>query len=305
VRVRHVAYPKIPAVSAGAAAGGPWTATEKIHGAQLVIGYEGEALHVGKRRAWLADGEAFFGWQLLRPRFALLAEAALARGGTSVRVYGELFGGHYPHPDVPPAAGASPVQTGVWYSPDIRFAVFDVLRDDTVYLPYADLRAIAGESGVDVVPLLGRGPRPALDALPVRFPTRLPAALGLPDLPDNIAEGLVLRPDPPAGTMDRPIVKRKIEEFDEKRFNDSRPCDPWQHIPIADLRELAHGLVNPPRLASARAKVGPTDLLDEIVLDVMVDLSEAFPVAIAALTPAEEADLHAYIRALAAAKVKP
>jgi Rnl2 family RNA ligase len=297
--MHHLAYPKIPTVSAGAAAGGAWIATEKIHGAQLVLGFDGREVSIGKRKAWLADDEPFFGWQLLRDRLHRTAEAALARGGTTVRVYGELYGGRYPHPRVPPTPGASPVQTGVWYSPDIRFAVFDVLRDDTAYLPYADLRAIAGESGVDVVPLLGRGPRQVLDALPVRFPTQLPAALGLPDVSDNLAEGLVLRPDPPAGTTERPILKRKIEEFDEKRFNDSRPWAPWQRIPIADLRDLAHALVNPPRLASARSKVGPTDFLDEVLLDVMVDLSEAFPVAIAALTPAEEADLHAYIRALA------
>jgi len=300
VGVRHVAYPKIPTVSAGAGAGGPWTATEKVHGAQLVIGYEGRVLHVGKRRAWLADGEAFFGWQLLRPRFALLAEAALARGGTSVRVYGELFGGHYPHPDVPPTAGASPVQTGIWYSPDIRFAVFDVLVDDDTFLPYKEISELAGHAGVDVVPLLGRGALKEVDAVPVRYPTRVPAALGLPELPGNVAEGLVLRPDTRMSAERRPIVKHKIEEFDEKRFAESQAWDPWLPLAMADLRRIVGSLVNGPRLASARSKVGSAGLLDEVVLDVMVDLTEAFPFATAALGPDEEAELHTLIRTLAA-----
>ena len=52
---------------------GPWLATEKVHGAQLVL-EAGRAVRFGKRKAWLADAEPFFGWQLLR---ASLTEAAL------------------------------------------------------------------------------------------------------------------------------------------------------------------------------------------------------------------------------------
>ena len=57
-------------------------------------------------------------------------------------------------------------------------------------------------------------------------------------------------------------------------------------------------MVGPPRLASARSKVGPGDLRDEVALDVMVDLTEAYPAAVAALSPADEAGPHAHIRAL-------
>jgi hypothetical protein len=48
--------------------------------------------------------------------------------------------------------------------------------------------------------------------------------------------------------------------------------------PRAALRQLARAMVNGPRLASARSKVGPSardELLDEVILDVMVDLSAA------------------------------
>jgi hypothetical protein len=91
----------------------------------------------------------------------------------------------------------------------------------------------------------------------------------------------------------------KIDEFDEQRFDQSRPWDPRARLPLADLRQIGQAMVNPTRLASARSKAGPTgldDLLDEVILDVMVDLSQAFPAAMAALVDDEETELQALIR---------
>ncbi|WP_186762741.1 RNA ligase family protein [Lentzea tibetensis] len=309
--VQHISYPKIPTAEqfGGTAVGGPWVATEKVHGAQLVVACDGRDVSVGKRKAWLRGDEPFFGWQLLRRNLEQAAKIALSHsGGASVRVFGELYGGRYPHPDVPPASGAAAVQTGIWYSPDVRFALFDVLSHDDaddpgVFQPYAHVAAIADAAGLDVVPLLGRGTRSALDALPQRFPSRVPHVLGLPELPDNLAEGIVLRPDTPCSPEQRPIIKMKIDEFDEQRFDQSRPWDPQVRLPLADLCHIGRAMVNPARLASARSKVGPADLdelLDEVILDVMVDLSEAFPAAVAVLTDEEEAELHDVIRAATA-----
>ncbi|GGL57255.1 RNA ligase family protein [Planomonospora parontospora] len=325
--MRHLAYPKIPVVerSGTAAGGGQWVATEKVHGAQMVIACDGRDVSVGKRKAWLRDDEPFFGWQLLRAAFEKAAQAALSRGGTAVHVYGELYGGGYPHPEVPPAPGATPVQTGVWYSPEIRFALFDVLRqeapdDSGVFLPYSDVAQIAADAGLDAVPLLARGGRTDLDALPVlarggrtdldalpvRFPTRVPQSLGLPALAGNLAEGLVLRPDAPLTPARRPVLKRKIEEFDEQRFDQSRPWDPQTFLTFEELSEIACAMVNGPRFAGARSKVGPSPLdalLDEVVLDVMVDLSLAFPAATAALGETE-ARLQEVVRIAAAAQTR-
>ncbi|WP_030925668.1 RNA ligase family protein [Streptosporangium amethystogenes] len=307
--MRHLPYPKIPTTerSGRAVVGGPWVATEKVHGAQMVIAHDGRNTLVGKRKAWLRDDEPFFGWRLLRGHLEKAAKAALARGGAAVRVYGELYGGHYPHPDVSPMPGITPVQTGVWYSPEIRFALFDVLHhrdpgDPGVFLPYADVASIAADAELDVVPILGRGTRSELDALPVRFPSRVPQALGLPSIQDNLAEGIVLRPDIPLPSDRRPTVKLKIEEFDEQRFDQSRPWDPQVILTPEELRQVARAMVNGPRLAGARSKVGPStldEILDEVVLDIMVDLSATFPSAMAALGDEEEAELQASIRGVA------
>ncbi|WP_327004232.1 hypothetical protein OHA72_55855 [Dactylosporangium sp. NBC_01737] len=305
--MRHLAYPKIPTakqLGSGRAAGGTWVATEKVHGAQLVIAADGGGTRVGKRKAWLDGDEPFFGWQLLRGAFERAAAVALQDGAAAVRIYGELHGGHYPHPDVPPVPGASAVQTGVWYCPDVRFTLFDVLDhqhpdDPGVYRTYAQVARVADAAGLDIVPLLGRGTRASLDAVPVRFETRVPRQHHLPPLPDNLAEGVVLRPDAALTPQDRTVVKAKIDEFDEQRFGESRPWDPYTRIPVDDLRLLAAGLVNAPRIAGARSKVGEApaaELLDEVVLDVMVDLSEAYPAAVAALDAAGQAAVEDAVR---------
>ncbi|MEV4513963.1 RNA ligase family protein [Dactylosporangium sp. NPDC049525] len=305
--MRHLAYPKIPTakqLGSGRSGGGTWVATEKVHGAQLVIASDGGATRVGKRKAWLGGDEPFFGWQLLRGGFDRAVKVALADGAAAVRIYGELHGGHYPHPDVPPVPGASAVQTGVWYCPDVRFTLFDVLDhehpdDEGVYRTYAAVARVAEAAGLDVVPLLGRGTRASLDAVPVRFPTRVPQLRDLPPLPGNLAEGVVLRPDAALAPQDRTVVKVKIDEFDEQRFAESRPWDPYTRIPVDDLRRLAAGLVNAPRIAGARSKVGEVpaaELIDEVVLDVLVDLSEAYPAAVAALDAAGQAALEDSVR---------
>ena len=49
--------------------GGEWIVFEKLHGAQLIVGFD-QGTHTGyisKRKEWLEDHDDFFGWQLLAP----------------------------------------------------------------------------------------------------------------------------------------------------------------------------------------------------------------------------------------------
>mgnify|MGYP002777944177 CR=1 FL=1 len=310
--MRHRPFAKIagPGDPLGVVPGGPWVALEKIHGAQMVVGVHGDLLRFGKRKAWLADDDPFFGWQLVRATLGDLARAAARRlGAPLVHLYGELFGGAYPHPAVPPAPGLQPVQTGIWYAPDLRWAVFDVLvaagdDDPGELLAFHELADLARSTGLLLPPVLRTGPRALLDALPVRYPTRVPALLGLPELGDNLAEGHVVRPDARARPGARPTYKRKIAEFDEQRFAESEAWDPTQRPGRPALLQWARRLVNPARIASAASKVGRHDraaLLDEIELDVLIDLGAAFPAALTDLPPADESALRAEIRAAATA----
>src|SRR5215204_953539 len=80
--MEHRPYPKIPKQHDGSRPplSGSWVATEKIHGANLVVATDGTHDEVGKRKAWLAHDEPFFGWQLLRSD---LGAIVMSRSGRS------------------------------------------------------------------------------------------------------------------------------------------------------------------------------------------------------------------------------
>jgi len=297
--IRHEPYPKIEQTLSHSTSG-EWVATEKIHGANMVVATDGEEVRIGKRKAWLAVDESFFGWQMLRSDLTFAARklhAQLEINGTT-RIYGELFGGSYPHPDVHPAPHLSAVQTGVWYSPGVHFAAFDVLVEpasgEARFISYDEMATTTHVAGLMCVPLIGRGRYNELQRIPSRFETRVPAMLGLPPIAENFAEGLVIKPTAAMSPGQRDSMKKKIEEFDESRFDESRPFDPnvtW--LSLADVLRIATGMMNPTRVASARSKVGedPAQMIEEAVLDTWIDLDAMLGTRLQSLTEAEESKL--------------
>lgn len=288
--MRHRSYPKIGGTADAAA--GTWVATEKIHGANFQLAIANEVVRFGKRKAWLEPGEAFFGWQLIAPALAERARP-LGKLGPQVVLYGELFGGGYPHPDVLAVPGLSPIQTGVWYAPDLQWAMFDILvatsdDDDGEMLAFAEIEELARDAELLTAPVLARGKRGDLDRVPVSAITAMPALLGLPPIADNRREGYVLKPDRRMGS-ERPIVKRKLPDFDDAKFDEAVSWDPG-HLDLEQLLAWAVRLANPARVASARSKVGEdrAQIVDEIVLDVLADLELVFAAAWRSLGEAGE-----------------
>lgn len=257
-----------------------WVATEKLHGANLCIFFDGRDVGVAKRRAWLGASDDFFDYRTavgallgrVRPLFEGL------EGAGAVWIYGELFGGHYPHPAVAPIAGVEAVQTGVCYCPDVRFAAFDLAVSDAAgrrrFLPYAEAEARLVAAGVPVVPRLAVGKLEELAALAATFVTRVPRMLGLPELADNLAEGLVIKPWDVA-IDERPVVKRKHPAFAESRFHGARP---WSKDAPRDALErverAALAMLTPERAASAESKIGRlvADSMSAIVTELAGDV---------------------------------
>lgn len=126
--------------------------------------------------------------------------------------------------------------------------------------------------------------------LPIRFASRMPSLLGLPLLLRNDAEGFVLKPCDAAPTDLRPIVKHKIPEFDDRRFDESQAFDSEIHLPLNQLLDVARAMMNRPRIESARSKVGtvPDAVIEEAVLDAWIDLEDLFPRRMTSLGPDEE-----------------
>ncbi len=108
-----------------------WVVTEKVHGANFSFHYEDRRLKFAKRKEFLSWSDDFFGFQLVANRLeervtSLFEELSLKEGANHIILYGELFGGDYPHPQVERNPELHPIQTGVYYSPDISFCAFDL-----------------------------------------------------------------------------------------------------------------------------------------------------------------------------------
>ena len=260
-----------------------WAVTEKIHGANFCFVIMDSTVRGASRRRLLDDNEPFFGWQTVRDRLELgLREVAIqltkaTETAETVSIYGELFGGGYPHPMVASVSGVSPIQTGVWYAPDIHFAAFDITigtGEARRYIDWEQARSLLVSANIPCVAPLRIGTYEQATDFPIRFDSTIPATLGLPALPvgTNLAEGVVIRPVreiavQSKGSMIRPLLKIKIAEFaEDKRFHEA---ERWQEQPeknwttgdpLDRLKWEAYCRVSENRLDAALSKVGPPPL---------------------------------------------
>jgi hypothetical protein len=99
---------------------------------------------------------------------------------------------------------------------------------------------------------------------------------------------------------ERPVMKRKISEFDDAKFDESAAWSPGR-LTLAELLEWVDRLVNAARMQSARSKVGENRgaILDEILLDVAIDLELAFHEAWEVIGPDGQARLLEHARVCA------
>lgn len=308
-----------------------WIVTEKIHGANFCLVTDGVEIRAAKRKAFLDPDEEFFGHRAMLERNAEAVRRvfALARARNPqiarVLVYGELFGGGYPHPDVPVDPSAQPVQTGCFYSPTIELCAFDLrlfVAGEGVgeYADHDEAAAIFTEAGLFHAQPLFRGSYEDAIAFPIGFESHIPALLGLPPIPGNKAEGVVIKPVRPvvvprrAGSI-RPVIKRKIPEFSEDaRFHQA---EKWAAPAVAGgaLEQLlweVYPLVTEARLDAAVSKIGRpvagetirrAQILALVIEDLTTEICERQPGVWGRLGPSDAAALAAAIAGEARALV--
>lgn len=139
-------------------------------------------------------------------------------------VYFELVGGVYKHPDVKPVEDAVKIQGRVQYHPDNVFIALDAFW----YQPSTkDHGWIAPSTFDDACDKANIPHRQLLAHLPfdeaIKYPNAFedhtgPVLFGLPQIPDNIAEGVVLFPWTPRQFHNgaRVIMKNKNHLFEER-----------------------------------------------------------------------------------------
>ena len=248
-----------------------WVVQEKVHGANTSFLCDGIEVKFAKRTSMIADDEKFYDYQELLDRYKErvigLFNAVKARhpGVTAISVFGEMFGGLYPHNEVKRNPKMSLIQKGVCYCPEHDFYGFDIYifaGDDSRYLPVDEVNELYEINGFFYAKTLFRGSLNECLKHPNAFQSKIAEWLGLPAIEDNICEGVVIRPVEPCYLRNgsRVLIKSKNERFAEKKSVKKRNKLFAEPVPYSDvLKSLiveAEAYVNENRLANVVSHIG-------------------------------------------------
>jgi Rnl2 family RNA ligase len=179
---------------------------EKVHGANTSFLCDGETLRFAKRTSMLEEGEQFYDYPELLERYR---DRVLKLFGdikakypevTHISVFGEMFGGLYPHDGVKTKQKVSLIQRGVCYTPDHEFYGFDIYLFTEAggrFLPVDEVNEIFETCGFFYAKTLFRGTLAECLKQPNTFQSKIAEWLELPAIEDNICEGIVIRPVTP------------------------------------------------------------------------------------------------------------
>ena len=201
---------------------------EKVHGANTSFLCDGNDVKFAKRTSVLSEGENFYEYDELlktyKKRVLNLFGKVKVRYPkiTHISVFGEMFGGRYPHDDVKVSHKLSLIQKGVCYTPEHEFYGFDIyIFDDenNRFLPVDEVNELFESEGFFYAKTLFKGTLAECLKYPNAFESKIAEWLGLPTIEDNICEGVVIRPVVPMYLRDgsRVLIKNKNERFSEKK----------------------------------------------------------------------------------------
>ena len=248
-----------------------WVVQEKVHGANTSFLCDGIEVKFAKRTSMIADDEKFYDYQELLDRYKErvigLFNAVKARHPevTAISVFGEMFGGLYPHNEVKRNPKMSLIQKGVCYCPEHDFYGFDIYifaGDDSRYLPVDEMNELYEINGFFYAKTLFRGSLNECLKHPNAFQSKIAEWLGLPAIEDNICEGVVIRPVEPCYLRNgsRVLIESKNERFAEKKSVKKRNKLFAEPVPYSDvLKSLiveAEAYVNENRLANVVSHIG-------------------------------------------------
>lgn len=213
-----------------------WDVTEKVHGANCCIITNGNDTKFAKRSGIIKEGENFFNYEKVleefRPKIINAFNYIKKKYETNetiinlVQFYGELFGGAYPHPDVPRNSQFNSVQKGLYYAPYQSFYGFDIAivykspeKEGRFWLNPDEMADVFEKNDIFYSKSLFRGTLDECLEFNNAFQSNIPTWLGLPPIEDNICEGVVFKPMVPYffNNGDRILLKNKNERFSEKK----------------------------------------------------------------------------------------
>lgn len=228
--------------------------TEKIHGANFSVyvgrDKDGVSIRYASRNNYLCRDSNFSNFQRYftkeKEQDIINREAGLIEFGDTIRLVGELFGGH-------DAVGVKPVQREIRYDGDIQFRVFhaEVIDEDGVVHPFewTNIPFLTKELGLEIVPVISQGPLSELYQEGVEVPSTL-ASNG------DIAEGFCyrLRENVHGEAI---ILKRRTTKFSETKGKVGGKLVEREFDPaIRTLLDQVRSMVTPQRVSNVNSHHG-------------------------------------------------
>jgi Rnl2 family RNA ligase len=271
-----------------------WCVTNKLHGANLAIYLQDGKHQTASRNQLLSEHESdmFYKFHIIKAqvytnvtRIRDMLVGKLMQDINTIIVYGELFGGSYPHPDVPKNNDVRMVQKGVFYSPYLHFSVFDI-QVDGKFIDYDLVCEVCDTLNIEYQEILKKGTLAECLQYPNDFEDETYLRYGypsvLPKIENNITEGVVIKPIKTLflASGSRVILKNKNEKFKEK--NSARKRKPA--VELSD--DAKHGIeavepyITENRLDTVTSKLGELEahkigtFIKEFVSDVFKDAHE-------------------------------
>lgn len=214
-----------------------FSVSEKVDGCNTSVITDGKNIVTAKRGSVLEPDEKFYGFQefanenLKEKVIGIFKDMECVDDGTSVatvQVFGEFFGGGYKGYK----STESKIQKGIEYTPGHEFYAFDILvsynTGESRYLDVDECNTLFEKHGFFYNKELFRGTLDECLAYSPIFISTIGTRLGYPEIEENFAEGVVIKPVTPLylANGERVIIKNKNPKFEEFEKKDKKPKEP-------------------------------------------------------------------------------
>jgi len=244
---------------------------EKVHGANVCFVSDGSSVSFGKRTGFVEKSEKFYDYQELLEQYTpkvinLFSIIKKDYPDTiSISVFGEMFGGKYPHPEVKAVKNTMLIQKGVYYCPFHEFYAFDLYistENTSYYLAVDEANNYFETENFFYAKTLFKGTLAECLKFPNDLPSQISEWLGFPPIADNISEGIIIRPVIPTYLKNgsRVLLKSKNARFAEKKAIKKRTpklfVEPSYSQELNILLPIAEQYITENRLNNVISKIG-------------------------------------------------
>lgn len=285
---------------------------EKVHGANLSFITNGKDVLTAKRTGILNENEDFFNYTVIRDKYkeniinTFLEVLSIFPETKYISIFGELFGGDYEHNLVNKFDNASKIQKGISYAPYNDFYAFDILINGEKYIDLDIVESIFKKVNFLYSQTLFRGSLAECLKFSNSFESTIPKILGLPEIKENICEGVVIKAVDPIfiESNKRLILKNKNDNWKEVSKKKEISEDDTDLNISSELKELVESVsfyINENRLNNVTSHIGKLErdnfgkILGAFNKDILIDFEKSYKDKVSSLSKEDFSYLKKYI----------